>query len=393
MASDNNSADRETDATRERLKIAWLSPFPPQRSGIANYSYWLVKSLKSHVDIHLFAKEEVTPELAAEFVVHPLSSFPDLRKEYDDSIYHLGNHAGFHKQIYEFASHFPATIVLHDYNISGFMHDAFYLNSLYQQAAHRMDRAIRSSNNADHGAPMSHAIVERSRKVIVHHKWARDQFPDHPRIEVIPHFAQVTYAPTKWDISRFKEKFNLRDDHFIIVCLGFLNSNKLPELQIETSKRLLREGYPVHLVFAGEPAPEVLELLVRSKLDGYSDNVICTGYLDDVDYFSAIYAADVIVNLRNPTMGESSGTLAHALAAGRPTIVSDMNQYREFPHSVCWKLTHDSNETDLLFEYLAVLLREPNLRRAMSANAIDFAHQVLGLDKVAQQWLRTLTSR
>jgi glycosyltransferase involved in cell wall biosynthesis len=371
-----------------RAKIAWLSPFPPQRSGIANYSYSLIKALSAEVDIDLFSNEQLTPELAANFVVRPLSAFPARFRDYDDVIYHLGNHAGFHKRIYELAWQHPATIVLHDYNLSGFMREAFYSQHLYRQAIRRV--RLKHNEVAERQAAMSHAIVDRSRKVIVHHRWARNEFAEHPHVAVIPHFAQINYTPTNDDIARFRQRFGLKDDHFIITCLGFVNLNKLPTLQIEVVKQLLSEGYPVQLVFAGEPAPEVMDLLIQSKLDGCAGNIIWTGFLDEVDYFSAIFTSDIVINLRNPTMGESSGTLAHTLAAGRPTIVSDVNQYKEFPDTVCWKLSHDAHEKELLLEYMRTLLREPRVRDAMSINARNFVANVLGLDKVALQWLKTI---
>jgi len=372
-----------------RAKIAWLSPLPPQRSGIANYSYWLIKALSTELDIHLFTNEHLTPELTENFVVHSLAEFPSRFGDHDDAVYHLGNHAGFHKHIYELAWQYPATVVLHDYNLSGFMREAFYRQHLYRQAILRIPFRQNSADSERQSA-MSHAIVNRSRKVIVHHRWARNEFAGHPNVEVIPHFARINYTPTAEDISGFKQRFELKDDHFVITCLGFVNLNKLPALQIETVKQLLAEGYPVQLVFAGEPAPEVLDLFVRSKMDGLAANIICTGYLDEIDYFSAIFASDVIINLRNPTMGESSGTLAQTLAAGRPTIVSDISQYKEFPDTVCWKLNHDAYESDVLLEYLRTLLREPRLRHAMSNRATNFAQTVLGVETVAKLWLRAL---
>src|SRR5215813_6565592 len=78
MITGPDSFARARSAGQRRPKIAWLSPLPPQRSGIAIYSYWLIKSLKADVDIHLFSKEELSPELTANFVVHPLSAFPDM---------------------------------------------------------------------------------------------------------------------------------------------------------------------------------------------------------------------------------------------------------------------------------------------------------------------------
>ena len=82
---------------------------------------------------------------------------------------------------------------------------------------------------------------------------------------------------------------------------------------------------------------------------------------------------------RLPSATTRSTGSRRSLAAGRPTIVSDVNQYREFPDSVCWKLGHDEHEKEILLEYLRTLLREPRMRRVMSANAINFSRDVLGL--------------
>ena len=57
-------------------KVAWVSPFPPQRSGIANYSYWLVKALGPRLDIDLYYENRPpSPELQDEFDSYPLSDF------------------------------------------------------------------------------------------------------------------------------------------------------------------------------------------------------------------------------------------------------------------------------------------------------------------------------
>src|SRR5215207_83806 len=254
----------------KKPKVAWLSPLPPQRSGIANYSYWLVKALGPHVDIDLYCDHpELPSDLKDEFKVYPLLAFPQQRQKYDEAIYHLGNNSLFHKEIYKFAWHFPATVVLHDYNLSAFMHDAFYLKSdwqLYEQALANTNGGSDSKGlqafiprlRRNVGAfPMSHAIVNKSRKVIVHHRWIRDQLPDANHIHVIPHFARINYEPAREEIHAFKKRFHIDDNHFVIACLGFINSNKLPQLQVDVVRKLLAQGYPVHLLFAGETAPEV----------------------------------------------------------------------------------------------------------------------------------------
>lgn len=393
----------ETGTHAGNHKIAWLSPLPPQRSGIAYYSYSIIKALKSHLDIDLYYDNELpAPELRNEFSVYPMSVFPERRERYDEVIYHLGNHSGFHKTIYQLAWKYPGTIVLHDYNLSAFMHDAFYLQAdwqLYEQAL------VDSNGERDHqgllglvpqlrrnvnGLPMSHAVVNKSRKVVVHHQWVKHQFKNNDHIDVIPLFGEISFSPTSEQIAKFREKFGINDTHFLISCMGFVNRNKLPELQVNVVKKLLAQGFPLHLVFAGETSPEVRSVQEEVEASEFRQYITFTGYLDETDYLSALFASDVVINLRNPSMGEGSLTLIHALAAGKPTIVSDANQYREFPDRVCWKLTHDENEAELLCDYLTVLLSNKNVRAALSENAVNYVKSVFAIEKIVSHWLRVI---
>lgn len=384
-------------------KIAWLSPFPPQRSGVANYSDWLVKALKPHFDIDLYYDNEAPAvDLQKEFDVYPLSDFAEHYESYDQVIYHLGNNRDFHKGIYEFAWSFPGIVVLHDYNLSAFMHEAFYRQNheLYRQALPNGhgDEGRKGFQSLIHRLltdssefPMSHAIVSRSKKVIVHHRWVKNQFTNNQHIEVIPHFARLNCQPTPEEIKIYKNKVGIRDSQFVVSCLGFINRNKLPKLQIDVAKRLIDDGYPLQMIFAGEPAPEVKGLESEMRSGRYRENIIFTGYQSEADYFSSIFASDIIINLRNPSMGEASGTLMHALAAARPTIISDINQYQELPDKVCWKLTHNENQAEILYAYISALLSDRFLRAAISDNSADYVRNVLAWEKITAQWVEVIS--
>lgn len=384
-------------------QIAWLSPLPPQKSGIANYSLWLIRALKTRFDIHLYYDSEPpSAELRKEFQVYPLESFPARYESYAEAIYHLGNHTGFHRRIYQLAWELPGAVVLHDYNLAAFMHDAFYCRNeeeFYQEVLlegygeeGRREFAALKAGLIPYIArfPMSHAIAARSRKTIVHHRWVKQQFAENARVEVIPHFARVNHRPTPEEIRSFKQRFLIRDDHFVISCLGFVNRNKLPELQIAVARRLLDDGYPVQLVFAGEPAPDLKALAAETRAAKDCENIIFTGYLNEGDYFSAIFASDILINLRNPSMGEASGTLMHALSAARPTIISDANQYKEFPDKVCWKLAHDENQAEVLYAYLVALLSDKNLRAAISHNSAEYLRTAFAWEKILARWTEVI---
>ena len=80
-------------------------------------------------------------------------------------------------------------------------------------------------------------------------------------------------------------------------------------------------------------------------------------------------AADVHVNLRAPTMGETSGTAIRALCLGKPLVVSDLGWFAELPDEVALKVPVDGDEVETLTAALELLTARPDVRAAMGAAA------------------------
>ncbi len=53
------------------------------------------------------------------------------------------------------------------------------------------------------------------------------------------------------------------------------------------------------------------------------------------DFNGYIAACDIVLNLRYPTVGESSGTLQRALGMGKAVVVSDVGSFSEYPSEIC----------------------------------------------------------
>ena len=64
--------------------------------------------------------------------------------------------------------------------------------------------------------------------------------------------------------------------------------------------------------------------------------------------WSLMAACDVLVNLRYPTMGETSGSVIRALSLGKPLLVSDVGWFRELPDDVVLKVPVDEYEVATL---------------------------------------------
>ena len=86
---------------------------------------------------------------------------------------------------------------------------------------------------------------------------------------------------------------------------------------------------------------------------GIQEQSRITGYIDEIDFFRYLKAADVVVNLRYPTAGETSGTLIRTLGAGKPVIVSDFGQFADFPEDICLKVAPGENEERDLYSVSA----------------------------------------
>ena len=76
---------------------------------------------------------------------------------------------------------------------------------------------------------------------------------------------------------------------------------------------------------------------------GISGNVRVTGICAGIERVRGlIAAADIVLNLRYPTVGETSGTLLRALGLGRAVLVSDVGAASpNFPDDVCLKVPVD----------------------------------------------------
>src|ERR1044072_4903027 len=78
------------------MKVAFFSPLPPARSGIADYSEALIEQLRHRIDLQVFTSA---------------STF-----DADIAVYQIGNN-GFHGFVYETALKHPGVVVLHESNL------------------------------------------------------------------------------------------------------------------------------------------------------------------------------------------------------------------------------------------------------------------------------------
>src|SRR5262249_48592367 len=84
------------------MRIAWFSPLPPTRSGIAAYSVEVLPHLERRYTIETFDEAR-----AHDFV------WKHRRNPYDLTVYQLGN-APCHDFMWAYLASYPGLVVLHD---------------------------------------------------------------------------------------------------------------------------------------------------------------------------------------------------------------------------------------------------------------------------------------
>ncbi len=106
--------------------------------------------------------------------------------------------------------------------------------------------------------------------------------------------------------------------------------------------------------------------------------------------WSLMDACDICVNLRSPTMGETSGSAIRVLLLGKPLVASDVGWFAELPDDVALKVPVDELETRTLEAALELLAASPSARAAMSAAAREYVRREHDLERVADLYAEAI---
>jgi len=370
-------------------RIAFFSPLPPARSGIADYSAALLEPLGRLAQVDVFTD---APPTGFEPAV------------YDALLYQMGNN-DYHTGIYETALRHPGFVVMHESNLHHLMAsltikrqnwDGYVDEVEYDGGAAAREfaeRVRRLEIGPDYeGVPMLRRLMERSRGAIAHSEFvARDlrQAGLQGPLAVIPHGAWI---PGQTDRMGARHKLGLDAQTPLLGIFGFLKPYKRIAESLRAFRRLLRVRPDARMILVGEPHPE---LQLDSLLDTLQlrHAVRVTGFTPVEDFTNLIAACDIILNLRFPTVGESSGTLLRSLGLGRAVLVSDIGSFQEYPDAICLKVPVGAGEEDLIYEYLNLLVSRPDFAQALGQRARQWVARECPWDRVAARYLDFVLGR
>ena len=360
------------------MKVAYYSPLPPSRSGIADYSELLLPALRERI-------EEVV-----------LARPGKRRPEADVSLYHIGNDPDAHGWIVDALRKQPGVVVLHEYVlhhlISGITlgrGDARGYFEAMERELGVLGRLI-ALGVADNSLPLlwetqperfplAETILDLAQGVIVHSAYVEGRVRD------------TGYAGPVWRVPHPvwpPQPVNPADvrGEPLVGCFGNLNINKrIPQL-LEAFALLRKEWPGARLVLAGAAA-ERFDLGRRLERAGLGDAVHREEYVPEERMWSLMAACDVLVNLRSPTMGETSGAALRGLSLGKPMLVSDVGWFAELPDGVALKIPVDEFEVPTI---AAALWLAANRASDVGAAAQEYVRREHDLGRAADGYARAL---
>jgi glycosyltransferase involved in cell wall biosynthesis len=113
-------------------------------------------------------------------------------------------------------------------------------------------------------------------------------------------------------------------------------------------------------------------------------------WVDERRLWELMAGVDVSVNLRHPTMGETSGIAIRALSLGTPLVVSDVGWFSELPDRVALKVPVDDGEVETLAAALELLVTRAKVREEMGGAASELARREHELGRVAELYAAAL---
>ncbi|HYH85217.1 MAG TPA: methyltransferase domain-containing protein [Pyrinomonadaceae bacterium] len=368
------------------MQLAYFSPLSPRRSGIADYSEELLPHLASGADITLFV-DGFSPshgETATRFPVRDYRRDASLLQslgEFDAVVYHMGNDHRYHAGVYDAMHAHAGVVVFHDYALQDFFLGLarerddmrIYLDEV--EACHGERARLEASDALARGAapsmfaravdfPLNCRLARASEGIIVHSEWSRARFektaPGVP-VRRINHHITPRAAEGAAHAARDAQ------GPVRIASFGLITPDKGIERTLRTLARL-RDRQDFRYALVGEPNNYFdVRALIREY--GLEDRVEITGHVSLEEFERRINETDIALNLRERTVGETSGSLCRVMAAGVAAVVSDVGWFGELPDSAVVKIEPSAHADKLLRAYIERLIEDAPLREGLGANA------------------------
>lgn len=393
-----------------RPKLAFLSPLPPERSGIADYSAELLPELACYYDIDVIVDQpEISdPWICEHLPIRSVEWFIQHVEQYDRILYHFGN-SPFHQHMFELIERFPGVIVLHDFflghiqahrDLQGIAPEAWSHELYHAHGYQALCARLHAKNWADcekvvFQYPCNLSVLQHSIGVIVHstqpiklaHNWYSQEITQEWAIVPL-----LRKAAKSLDRKKARLNLSLEENLFIVSCFGALGSIK-QNYQLLTAwlNSSLSKDSSCILLFVGENSNDDYgaEVARTIQLSGLQKQIRITGWVNASTFQDYLRASDVAVQLRTLSRGETSAAVLDCMNYGLPTIVNAHGSMAELPSDAVLMISDEFSENELT-EALERLKYDEGYRRHLGKQARQVILRDYSPDFCAQQYQQVI---
>ena len=404
----------------KKPRIAYFSPFPPRKSGISDYSVFLLDELKHHYQIDLYHDSGYVPEPALatpEFSPANYKLFDRIApvKNYHAVVYQMGN-STYHSYMYDYILRHPGVVTLHDFFLAGFhlhygksiglggmklIRDELLtwnpgsdqeINAFLAEGRDDWSKITRGC--ARRGWFLNQTILRSSLRFVVHSPWCREQITraspdDLAKVSVIPHgIHSKTISQESRD--KVRARFGIPRDALVFASFGFVNPEKMNPQSLDAFRDIAVDNEKALFLFVGEDADDGFGRRYAESLK-LGNRVRFLGRQPADCFADLISITDIGVNLRlPPTNGETSGALLNLLASGVPTIVTEVGTFADYPSDVVRKVCWEVDGQEGLLREMRRLSENASEREALGQAAWSYVKEFHEWPRVAKLYIEAI---
>jgi len=368
------------------MRLNWFTPLPPAPTAIGATSTRILSVLARHADLTVWTdREDYDPSLLKGFEIRICremdAHWPEVNFA-DATIYNIGNDARFHRRYVDFLERHPGIVVLHDYNLhelhrERFIREAggrarfrrFVLETAGIEALEtvlRFEEGDISFEEVVEAVPLIESITRHATGIIAFNKAMRPGLEGKTGCPMmfcpLPLESADTLPPLQ------KRQFD-RGGPLRLAMYGFLNSpNRRLQEVLEAVSKL--KHAPVDLTLFGHIEDREGFFATVARL-GLENQVSFRGYVEEEELAEILVTSHLVINLRNPTRGESSDALLRAWKYSLPTLVTQTGYYTTIPEELVCPVP-PGQEVQGILRHVEAFLADPETYFAIGERAYAY---------------------